>query len=372
MTPEKPLRVFVIGGITGEESDADRQMPEIAIELGKRLGAKPNVQLVVCSAHPSSVDASVIEGFARTCGNKEGSVIVHHPLDDRDTLNTGESIPEQWSLLVSKTGLKKPQYRQNSEARVRTSSDLANAFLLCQIRALKENTDVIVALGGKQNASAALLLAIARGDFPIIPFSFLGGASAQEYNRQEASIRSSLKDQTLADSLQSPSGIFRIYELIEKLNQAHGRHHIFMSYSWERKEEADYVEAFLRRNPRITLFRDEEEIKTGEPISERIKQEIKRCDAFLMLWCAEYAASPNCYDELQIATKRDNCLIYVLRLDETRPVWPSLRKPRSHDWRQKWMPSGEGKNKREAVAASLNELLISFSENIKHSKRRVR
>jgi hypothetical protein len=84
-----------------------------------------------------------------------------------------------------------------------------------------------------------------------------------------------------------------------------------MSYSWKRKEEADYVEAFLIRNPRITLFRDEEEIQTGEPISDRIRNQLRKCDVFLVLWCAEYAASPNCYDELQIASKRKDCRTYA-------------------------------------------------------------
>jgi TIR domain len=82
---------------------------------------------------------------------------------------------------------------------------------------------------------------------------------------------------------------------IDKTRRAHGHHHVFMSYSWKRKEEADYVEAFLIRNPRITLFRDEEEIQTGEPISDRIRNQLRKCDVFLVLWCAEYAASPRLY-----------------------------------------------------------------------------
>lgn len=364
MKYDKPIRVFIIGGITGTPEGDEQKLSDSAKVLGTSLGATSEFRIVVCSAHPSSADAAVIEGYAKTPANQPGNVIIHHPLDARPGLSVGQSIDEQWESLIQKTGLVKPQIRQNSEARVLESSGFSNAYLLCQIRALREDTDIIVVLGGKCDASAAQLLAIARGTYPIIPFAFLGGAGEQEYIRQEASLRATLKDQTLADALQSADGVRRISELIERTRRAHGRHHVFMSYSWKRKEDADYVEAFLRRDPRITIFRDEDEIKTSEPISEKIKQQLRKCDVFLVLWCAEYVASPHCYDELQIATKRKDCITYVLRLDQTRPVWPLLRKPRTHDWRKKWMPPGEGQEKRETIAASLNEMLSLLSNEI--------
>jgi hypothetical protein len=140
-------------------------MPEVGRSLGSHLGQKSAVRIVVCSAHPSSADAAVVEGFARTSADIPGNVIVHHPLDDRPGLKPGESIAEQWKTLIARTGLARPQMRQNSEARVLDNSGLSNAFLLCQIRALREDTDVVVALGGRRDASTAQLLAIARGSF---------------------------------------------------------------------------------------------------------------------------------------------------------------------------------------------------------------
>ena len=353
MNPHVPTRVFVIGGLTGDSDESDRRIPSTSKSLGQHLGANLDYRIVVCSAHPSSADAGVVEGFATTPANQAGNVIIHHPIDARAGLATGDSIAEQWESLIRKTGLAKPQIRENSEARVQDPSGFANAFLLCQIRALREDTDVIIVLGGRRDASAAQLLAIARGTYPIVPFAFLGGVGEQEYLRQEASIRSSIEDQELADALQSSDGVSRVLELVDKIRRVHGRHHVFMSYPWTRAGEADYVEAFLRRDPRITLFRDEEDIQSGEPISDRIRQQLKKCDVFLVLWCAEYTASPNCYDELHIAIKREDCRTYILRLDDTRPVWPALRKSRSHDWKKKWMLA-EG---REGIAASLNEML---------------
>lgn len=346
------VRVFVIGGLT-DDKNCSRMLYEASKLLGKHLGGHSGYQIVVCSAHPSSVDAGVIEGFATTAENKPKKVIIHHPNDVRANLKSGESISEQWDALIKKTGLINPVIRESSEARVQNISGFANAFLLCQIRALNEDTDVVIALGGRRNASAAQLLSIARKSFPIIPFAFLGGAAEQEYVRQEASIRSSINDQNLIDALQSKNGVSRILELIQKIQRVHGNHHIFMSYAWKRAAEADYVEAYLRRNPSITLFRDEENIKSGEPISKRIKEQLKKCNVFLVLWCAEYTESPNCYDELHIIHKRKDCITYILRLDDTRPVWPSLRKPRSHDWKEKWI---EAKG-RKGIAASLNEML---------------
>lgn len=355
MKKEKPVRVFIIGGLTSSDCDdtSAKKMYEASKLLGKHLGENPHNKIVVCSAHPSSVDAGVIEGFASTSGNRPKNVIIHRPLDERENLDLGNSISDQWDSLIENTGLREPVIRANSEARVTSPDGFANAFLLCQIRALREDTDIVVALGGRIDASAAQLLSIARKTFPIIPYAFLGGAGEQEYLRQESNFRSSINDQNLVDALQSKSGVSRILDLIKKMLHVHGNQHIFISYAWKRAEDADYVEAFLRRNPTISLFRDEEDIKTGEPISKRIKEQLQKCDVFLVLWCAEYTESPNCYDELHIAKRRKDCMTYILRLDDTRPVWPALRKPRSHEWKNKWLEA-EG---REGIAASLNEML---------------
>jgi len=356
MAAERFIRVFVIGGLTHEPGEDPAKMREACRMLGERLGAEPGYQIVVCSAHESSADANVLYGFAKTSGNQPGRVIIHRPLDVRSKLRKGESMHDQWDRLVGATGLAAPTFRENSEARVSSQGAFANAFLLCQIRALKEDTDVIVAVGGRGDGSAVQLLAIARDSYPIVPFSFLGGAGKQEYLRQGAALRGVLGDQRLADALESPSGIERVRELIDRVRRLHGHHCVFLSYPWKRAQDADYVEVLLRRYPRITLFRDEEDIRSGEPISERIRNQLDACDVFLALWCAEYAASPHCYYEWQIAGNRPGCRVHILRLDETRPVWPALRKPRSHEWKNKWAVA----TTRESVAACLRELVESL------------
>jgi hypothetical protein len=70
---------------------------------------------------------------------------------------------------------------------------------------------------------------------------------------------------------------------------------------------------------------------------------------------------------LHRALGRRECRIYVLRLDETRPVWPSLRS--RGDWKDKWLEAypnkGEAEDdpdllqriRREKIANSLKDLL---------------
>ena len=358
MADDQVTRIFVVGGLTGESNEDTALMQRACERLGESIGNKPGHQIVVCSAHPSSADASVIKGFARTSQNRPGNVIVHLPLDGRSGLAAGESIREQWDVLIRDNSLAEPKFRESSEARVTSTTGFSNAFLLCQIRALKENTDVIVAVGGKRDASAAQLLAIARDNYPIVPFAFLGGAGEQEYLRQQSLFRASFRDSGLMDALESPDGVIRATELVEKIRHAHGHYRVFLSYPWKRSKEADYVEAFLRRDPKITLFRDEKDIDSGQPISDRIRTHLKECDAFLALWCAEYVASPHCYDELHAAIEQNRCLVYILRLDDTRPVWPALRGPGSHDWKDKW----ELATSRKKRTARLVELLRMLRE----------
>lgn len=353
MTDDQVTRIFVVGGLTGQSNEDITLMQRACELLGESIGSKPGHQIVVCSAHPSSADASVIKGFAKTNQNQPGNVIVHLPLDGRSGLGSGESIREQWDALIRDNNLAEPMFRESSEARVTSTNGFSNAFLLCQIRALKENTDVIVAVGGKREASAAQLLAIARDNYPIVPFAFLGGASEQEYLRQQSMLRASFRDPELVDALESPAGVKRTTELVEKIRHAHGHYRVFLSYPWKRSQEADYVEAFLRRDPKITLFRDEKDIDSGQPISDKIRANLKECDAFLALWCAEYVASPHCYDELHEAIEQKGCLVYILRLDDTRPVWPALRVTGSHDWKDKW----ELATSRKKITARLTELL---------------
>ena len=138
--------VFVIGGVVEERDVHLEHMRELSRRLGVALGESGRFRIVACSAHSASLDAGVIEGFAGTVGDKNGSVVVHCPSDQRLQLESQETIRGQWSQLVERTGLAPPRFRENSSAKVFEPSDFPSAFLACQIRALRDDADIVVCL----------------------------------------------------------------------------------------------------------------------------------------------------------------------------------------------------------------------------------
>lgn len=357
-----PVRVFVLGGESPTfEVSRIRDGCDL---LGEHLGSS-GYSLVVCSAHESSADAWVVRGFAKSSKNRRGSVVVHRPRDSRKNLSPGDSVSEQWDRLVGETRIENVSFVDNAEADLGTQS-FSSAYLLCQIQALR-SSQVVVAIGGKDGGSAAHLLAMARDDYPIVPLACYGGTGLNEFRRKETELRLRVRDASLVDALHSEEAIKRIDLVISGIRRAHGRRRVFLSYAWSRAADADFVEAYLRRSPSIELFRDEFDIVTGEQISDRVANWIDSSDVVLALWCKEYVASPHCYDEMHRALRRNNCLLYVMRLDATRPVWPTLRK--GGDWREKWLEAFPDKAtarespeliqriRREKMAASLEDLI---------------
>ncbi len=367
MATDQITRIFVVGGKTSQSDENIEEIQRACELLGESIGSNTGYRLVVCSPRQDSADANVVKGYAKTRQNQKDSVIVHFPDDKRPKPGRGKSLYKQWKSLIDKTKIN-AQLEINHNAQIFSNDDFKETFLQCQIKALTQATDVVVVLGGQSDASSSRLLAIARGNYPIVPFAYYGGAGKQEYLRQQPALRESFSDKPeLVDALTSPDGVRRAIELIEGVRKAHRHrvsHHVFLSYSWARPQEADYVEAFLRRFPWITLFRDEEGIKSGDSIKKTIDYQLKGCKVFLALWCAEYAASPHCYDELAAAMKRkkehQGFMVHIIRLDDTRPVWPTLRADKSsHEWEGNWKEnkSVDQKGIRDFIAASLMDLL---------------
>jgi hypothetical protein len=216
--------------------------------LGKRLG-DAGYALVVCSAHATSADAWAVRGFGAASKQRRGGVIAHCPSDSRKGLDAGQSIPEQWQALEVSARIVIRRV-VNAESDVGMQS-LPSAFLLCQIQALRESTDIIVTIGGKKGGAAEQLLAIARDRYPIVPLGCFGGIALQEYLRQEARLRAQVKKQELVNVLQSEEAIEHVDDLIQAARLTFGRRRIFLSYPWSRAQDADFVEAFLRRQPSV-------------------------------------------------------------------------------------------------------------------------
>jgi TIR domain-containing protein len=360
MTVDQSTRVSVVGGIN---EDTDREEVEQAgLEIGTRLGTAGHT-IVVCSAHhESAVDPWVVEGFARTEGNCNGRVRVYHPLDLRAEPVSGGRIEIQWKNLINRAGVKDPIITVISEAVVRENGDLSSAFLLCQLKALVESTDAVVALGGQQGRSASQVLQVARKQYPIVPFSCFAGAAALEFSKQEQSLRDSELTRSLVHYLTRRDGVARVADLVDAVRRSVGMLQVFLSYPYDKNEVADHIEAFLRRqSSEVSVFRDEVGVRSGDAISDKIQAKIQSCDVFLAIWCAEYASSPYCFDEMQFAQAVSGgdlpSCVHILRIDETRPVWLELRKKDTHEWRYKTLDVSKQDDQRTAIELQLGRLL---------------
>ena len=96
----------------------------------------------------------------------------------------------------------------------------------------------------------------------------------------------------------------------------------FISYARERQADADHVEILLRRR-KLRVFRDESDFGAGHIIPNAIREAIFGANVFIALWSAEYACSPWCFDELELALDRHaeaTLDLWLLRIDKTRVV----------------------------------------------------
>jgi TIR domain len=358
------MKVFVLGGVTSSTPTVKETsaLTRFCRALGYQLGDSEH-QIVVCSCQPGSADRAVLDGLKNSTGRVTSEkVIVHFP-DDAE-------IRKQWRALKKELDLVDPEFRDHRGPEFRSSDgkiafdEMRMAYLLCQLEAL-EASDAVVAIGGKAHEGAALLLlAIARDKGRIIlPYRVLGGAAENAYLRIEGELKARLSSHDLENLSDPDAGAFAVLGLLDKLSGARieGPIRVFLSYSWKRSDCADLVEAILRRLPNVTVFRDERDIRQGETIASRIEEEINhQCSIFVALWSREYAESPYCHDEMELWIKRwKRQNFYLLRFDDTRPVWPCLRIRRDNrlEFRSNWPEVG---NSRTNVENALQKIVADF------------
>lgn len=322
------MKVFIIGGKGDPAGKESVKLETFCKTLGLQLAASDH-QVVLCSEWRTSADYQVLLGMASSEQIKVPEKLIIHRPDDN-------IIRQGWRDLEHQLGFVEPRYEshigpafRDANGEVESGEGLRLAFLLCQLAALKE-CDVVVTVGGRLDGPAAMLLAVAREQrVPILPFRFLGGAAEKVYNQLEGELRRRL-DKNVEKLSHEEDGAAAVLKLIEELHKKtfSTNIRIFMSYSWKRGDYADLVEAILRRRENVFVFRDESEILSGESIPEKIRYELEnQCDVFLALWGREYVESPHCYDEMQLWYNSNGLdRLYLLRFDQTRPVWPWLRK----------------------------------------------
>jgi hypothetical protein len=324
------VKILMMGTGSGQDGhlvdDAHQADSHKAIcRIGESI-AEAGHQLLICSPFPDSADYWAFEGARAHLSAENGpSAELHYPRVPEVTAAAQELVAGVSSDRVRH--YTHPVMEDGSASRGKTYS-----WLLAQIAAM-DQSHAIVAVGGKLNGSAKLLLALAesRQKF-VLPLRFLGGAAEQYFDRHYYQLRDKLGDDV--DLLSTTATADKVVELIQALRfdqhlpaAANKIPRFFLSYAKQRPSEADLVEMMLRRRG-LTVIRDDAVFEEGESITNSIKEEIHKSDVFIALWCKEYACSPWCYDELSLALQRHKAgmmKLWLICIDNTRIVPPEAR-----------------------------------------------
>jgi len=312
-------RYFVIGGLTGDETECEIKRFENACKsIGEAL-RDLDQSLIICSPYPDSADYWVFSGFTQGSPKDNSAIEIHFV--DKLTIRT--EVTNLALCSKSFTIVKIPHPPPGNDKK----ESLIYAWLLCQLQAL-ESCQAIIAIGGKTNGAANMLLLLAEAKRkPIIPFSFMGGAADQSFQRKRYELEDRLGPKYVF--LHDEKSIRRALELSETRFEPKAVRkstinppNFFISYPRARSSEADYIEILLRSH-NIQVFRDKSDFGAGYDIPTQIKEAIYAADVFIAVYCTEYACSPWCYDELELALDRHGSgklKLWIIRIDDTRVV----------------------------------------------------
>lgn len=322
------MKIFIIGSVinnTKKNDDNPRSslFSSTCRKIGKAI-ANANHIPIICSPFEDSADYYILQGISES-SNKHLKIEIYYP----DT----KQIKLKINSVLKKFKLSNYSYYPTHPLHISVSSPIQYSWLLCQLNAL-DNCQLVLALGGKLEGSANMLLLLAAARrIPILPLQFLGGASSIAFQRHYYEIEDCLGD--LFKDIVVPQKSNNFIQAIERIanrslnnkNENVKKQRYFISYARARSAEADFVETILRRRNKI-VFRDENDFGTASDLPNTIRESIFSADVFIALYCQEYVCSPYCFDELELAIKRKNqnkLRLIILRLDATRMVPPEAR-----------------------------------------------
>ena len=313
------MKVMIIGGAPDVEREDN--FSEYVRRLGEILSSEDH-DFITCSPFPGSADLAFIKGVLAS--GEKSSIEIHFPNSD---IIKAKIDGLEGEISSTECNLKRFPCQPPD---IETDESKAHSWLYSQIRAM-ERASVIIAVGGKIGGSAQLLLGLARDkNKPIIPLSLFGGASKNYYDRFRYEFEDILIGQASLDDVQdNPNSL---PEFLAGLVTSVSRKvkpglKVFLSYSRDDENDADFVEMTLRRRG-LHVFRDESELEPGHMVPDKIKEGIESSDIFLALWSVNYCSSPWCFDEIQLALNlkdEEKIDLWLLRLDETRIVPPRAR-----------------------------------------------
>lgn len=313
------MNIMIIGSSPVEADE--EEFSEYVSRLGQILSAEDH-DFIICSPFERSADLAFFNGVI--AGGEGSQIEIHYP--------NSEVVSSKVDLLDAIISSKQSSLRRfpYQPPDVETDEAQVHSWLYSQIRAM-ERASIILAVGGRVGASAQLMLGLARDkNKPIIPLNMFGGASKAHYERYKYEFDDIITDQIGLDEVQFDPN--KLPEYLMGLVTSFSRKRqpglkVFLSYSREDENDADFVEMTLRRRG-ITVFRDESELEPGHMVPDQIREGIAGSNLFLALWSVNYCSSPWCFDEIQFALdlKVENKIdLWILRLDETRIVPPRAR-----------------------------------------------
>lgn len=312
------MRFMIIGGITETHNEfgEEKRFQNHCLNIGKKLRELGH-SLILCSPFRDSADFWVYNGYVN-------NDIIENSSIDFYFVNTDTVRSELDNLVINEHTCyinmipNPPPSNNNKES-------LKYAWLLCQLQAL-EFCQAIIAIGGKLNGSANMLLLFAESKRKfILPFPFMEGTANQSFYRKQYELKDRLGEAYLF--LKDENKYLEVLNYCEKAYDTTSAYEeeelkVFISYSRARPSEADYIENILRRLG-LQVFRDESEFGAGHEIPNEIREAIYNANIFVAVWCAEYACSPWCYDEFEIAMDRKETgkmKLWILCIDDTRIV----------------------------------------------------
>lgn len=317
------MKCLIIGGFDSNFSISEKErFQDECIRIGQFLSNEGH-SLIICSPFHDSADYWVLKGFLS--GNLSRNQTIEMHFVDDDTVRA--EINKIATELPLKEIIKIPHPKSDSAS----VSSISYSWLLCQLEAL-ETCHFIIAIGGKLDGAANMLLILAESKRKlIVPLSFLGGAAAQSFNRRRYELEDKLGfDYLLLQDggkiLDSPKlhNLLCSFQLSKDSTRKDDTKLLsfFISYPRARPEEADYIESLLRRR-NLKLFRDESDFGAGCSIPVEITESMHSSNVFIAIWCKEYACSPWCFDEFELALDRyeaGKMELWIFCPDETRMV----------------------------------------------------
>ena len=309
---------FILGGVTGETTFPDFESAELD-HFCQRLGAAvalAGADLIICSPFPDSADFHALRGYVESGAGQ--TIHMHRPqhqIVDNQYAQLSEVVGPEATARI------KTWYYPAPENNDRES--MLQAWVLCQLMAM-EHADVILAVGGKPDGTAATILHLAEARAQlVVPFAFLGGAAGRAFARRDWE---AIYPRLDAQLLNRKSGAEDAMMIAEQMAMSRVR----LSHGPQGRPQTAFIssartdEAYTRAlhsyltGVDISVAFGERDLPKDRTIESAIEDAVLQSDLFIALWSRSYAASRFCHDELQLALRRHRASalrLWIINLD---------------------------------------------------------